>query len=86
MLLPPNNYAFTTAHQKPCSCGHTKALLFNIYSQLFGCYSKKKSLCERSSTLPPRGRYSFDNQGVGHGGIMAKLWVELHVIPPIFHS
>ena len=72
--------------KSPVLVGHTKASLFNIYSQLFGCYSKKKSLCERSSTLPPHWHYSFDNQDVGHGGIMAELWVELHVIPPIFHS
>ena len=71
--------------KSPVLVGHTKALLFNIYSQLFGYYSKKKSLCERSSTLPPHWRYSFDNQDVGHGGIMAELWVELHVIPPVFH-
>ena len=72
--------------KSPVLAEYTKALLFNIYSQLFGCYSKKKSLCERSSTLPPLGRYLFDNLNVRHGGIMAKLWVELHVIPPIFHS
>ena len=71
--------------KSPVLVGHTKVSLFNIYSQLFGCYSKKKSLCERSSTLPPLGRYLFDNLNVRHGGIMAKLWVELHVIPPIFH-
>ena len=71
--------------KSPVLVGHTKASLFNIYSQLFGYYSKKKSLCERSSTLPPHWRYSFDNQDVGNGGIMVKLWVELHVIPPIFH-
>ena len=71
--------------KSPVLVGHTKASLFNIYSQLFGYYSKKKSLCERSSTLPPHWRYSFDNQKVEHGGIMAELGVELHVIPPIFH-
>ena len=71
--------------KSPVLVGHTKVSLFNIYSQLFGCYSKKKSLCERSSTLPPLGRYLFDNLNVRHGGIMAKLWVELHVIPPVFH-
>ena len=71
--------------KNPVLAGYTKALLFNIYSQLFGYYSKKKSLYERSSTLPPHWHYSFDNQKVGHGGIMVKLWVELHVIPPIFH-
>ena len=72
--------------KSPVLVGHTKVSLFNIYSQLFGYYSNKKSLYERSSTLPTRGRYLFDNQKVGHGGIMAELWVELHVIPPIFHS
>ena len=71
--------------KSPVLVGHTKASLFNIYSQLFGYYSNKKSLYERSSTLPPHWRYSFDNQKVEHGGIMAELWVELHVIPPIFH-
>ena len=72
--------------KSPVLVGHTKVSLFNIYSQLFGCYSKKKSLCERSSTLPPHWRYSFDNQKVEHGGIMAKLGGERHVIPPRFHS
>ena len=71
--------------KSPVLVGHTKASLFNIYSQLFGYYSNKKSLYERSSTLPPYWRYLFDNQNVGYGGIMAELWVELHVIPPIFH-
>ena len=27
----------------------------------------------------------FNNQSVRLGGIMVELWVELHVIPPIFH-
>ena len=71
--------------KSPVLVGHTKVSLFNIYSQLFGYYSNKKSLYERSSTLPPHWRYLFDNLNVRHGGIMAKLWVELHVIPPIFH-
>ena len=56
--------------------------LFNIYSQLFGYYSPKNIFCERSSTLPPRRCYIFNNQYVMYGGIMGGIRVELHEVPP----
>ena len=58
------------------------ALIFNIYSQLFGYYSPKNIFCKRSSTLPPHRCYILNNQYVIHGGIMGGIRVELHVIPP----
>ena len=39
-------------------------LIFNIYSELFGCYSLKKNYCDRNSTLPPSVYYVSNNQYV----------------------
>ena len=56
--------------------------LFNIYSQLFGCYSQKIIFCEWSSIVPPCMVYMLNIQCIRCGGIMVELRVELHVIPP----
>ena len=66
-------------------CIGVKYRKINIYSQLSDYNSQKIILCERSSTLPPLICYISNSQYVRQGGIRVELWVELHVIPPIFH-
>ena len=65
-------------------------IIFNDYVNLlplnsYGYNSKKIFFCKRNSTLPPLVYYISNNQYVRRGGIMGGIWVELYVIPPIFH-